>query len=87
MDDTTRQSGETRDRILDAACRLFAEKGYRGTNTTHVPGTGVGLYFAKMICDLHDIQIDINSHQQTVAEVNGVPYSLFQVILHIRGGT
>ena len=31
MTDAKRQSGETRKKILDTACRLFAEKGYRGT--------------------------------------------------------
>jgi AcrR family transcriptional regulator len=31
MTDANRQAGETREKILDSACRLFAQKGYRGT--------------------------------------------------------
>jgi AcrR family transcriptional regulator len=31
-----RQAGETRRKILEAACRLFAEKGYRGTTVAQI---------------------------------------------------
>jgi len=39
MADENRQSGKTREKILEAACRLFAEKGYRGTTVAQICGT------------------------------------------------
>jgi AcrR family transcriptional regulator len=36
MTGANRQSGETREKILDSACRLFAEKGYRGTTVAMI---------------------------------------------------
>jgi TetR/AcrR family transcriptional regulator, regulator of cefoperazone and chloramphenicol sensitivity len=36
MKDAIRQSGETRENILEAACRLFAENGYRGTTVAMI---------------------------------------------------
>ena len=36
MPNENRQSGETREKILEAACRLFAEKGYRGTTVAQI---------------------------------------------------
>jgi AcrR family transcriptional regulator len=36
MPNENRQSGETREKILEAACRLFAEKGYRGTTVAEI---------------------------------------------------
>ena len=36
MADSSRQSGETREKILEAACRLFAEKGYRGATVAAI---------------------------------------------------
>lgn len=46
-------------------------------------GTGIGLYFAKKICDLNNIHIDIDSSPKVTQEINGVPYSIFTVTLRI----
>jgi len=51
MAHTQRQPGPTRERILDAACRLFAERGFRGTTvalicrTAKVNIAAVNYYF------------------------------------------
>lgn len=42
-------------------------------------GTGTGLYFAKKICTLHDINIEISSEQTPKFIIDGVPYSNFRV--------
>jgi len=34
--DSNQQTSETREKILEAACRLFAEKGYRGTTVAQI---------------------------------------------------
>ena len=38
------------------------EKGYRGEQAKQVAdGSGIGLYFVKLICDIHGIDINITS--------------------------
>lgn len=56
MADRNQQGGETRDKILEAACRLFAEKGYRGTTVAQICRTApaniaaVNYYFGSKEC-------------------------------------
>lgn len=59
------------------------EKGYRGKNASRNKksnGTGTGLYFTKVLCDLHDITINANSDTNIIAK-DGVNYSLFSISL------
>lgn len=58
---------------------------FRGANAKNASdGSGTGLHFAKLVCDLHDIQISVQSHQQERFRVNGIPYSDFTVTLNIK---
>lgn len=61
------------------------EADFRGVNAMKVSrGSGTGLYFSKMVCDLHDIEISAQSQQQEITTFNGVPYSYFTVTLEIK---
>jgi two-component system OmpR family sensor kinase len=42
--------------------KLF-ERYHRGSNVSGIVGTGVGLYFAKMIVDLHGGNIEVQSEE------------------------
>ena len=43
------------------------EKGFRGSNAIkHADGSGIGLYFVKILCDLHNISISVSSELKTV---------------------
>lgn len=60
-------------------------KGFRGKNAIRVAdGTGIGLYFVKEICDLHDIDISINSENSKITTYNGIAYAPFVITLHFK---
>ncbi|EPC6700620.1 ATP-binding protein [Escherichia coli O8;H9] len=60
------------------------DKKSRGANAILVDNTGggYGLYFAKLVCDLHDIKIQVHSAQPSL-NYNGIDYSEFKVVLTI----
>ena len=59
--------------------RVFDNK-FRGENAKRAkPGTGTGLHFAKLVCDLHDIRISAESNGDPLFGLNEVPYSNFKV--------
>ena len=63
--------------------RIF-DKGFRGNNAKkHSDGSGIGLFFVKMLCDLHNIEIGITS-APTVTQVNGIDHSQFVVTLQFK---
>ena len=58
------------------------QKGFRGKNAIKVAdGSGIGLFFVKLLCDLHNIQITISSDNSKVTEINGVAYAPFNAQL------
>lgn len=68
------------------------QKGFRGKNAIKTSdGSGIGLFFVKMLCDIHGIDISISSGTPT-ATINDIAYAPFIVRLHfkdtyqIRGG-
>ncbi|ELY3847469.1 sensor histidine kinase [Cronobacter sakazakii] len=60
------------------------DKKVRGTNATLVDNTGggYGLYFAKLVCDLHNIEMKAWSNEPTL-QFNGVNYSEFLIKISI----
>lgn len=60
------------------------DKGFRGKHAQRVSsdGSGIGLYFVKLLCDLHGIDISVISESANISEINGIPYSKFIVTLH-----
>ena len=58
------------------------EKGFRGKHANRISkGTGIGLYFVKMLCDIHNIDIVITSDGKRKSDISGVPYAPFTVKL------
>ena len=47
-------------------------------------GMGIGLYTAKCICDLNEIELKIESDKKVVKESNKIPYSKFFVDFYIQ---
>ncbi|EMY7638949.1 ATP-binding protein [Citrobacter freundii] len=64
--------------------RIFDKKS-RGSNAILADNTGggYGLYFAKLVCDLHDIKIKVYSAPPSL-KYNGIDYSEFKVVLTIN---
>jgi K+-sensing histidine kinase KdpD len=55
---------------------------FRGTHAKDLTeGTGVGLHFAKLVCDLHNINISVQSDHREMLRLNGISYSMFRVRL------
>ena len=68
---------------------LIFTRGYRGDNAIKISsatGSGIGLYFAKALCDLHEIDIYAESSDNT-SEINGISYSLFKFHLILKTPT
>lgn len=59
------------------------EKGFRGKNAKKVSsdGSGIGLYFVKLLCDIHDIEISITSDSKRITQISDIPYAPFCVHL------
>lgn len=65
----------------DDLTKIF-EKGFRGKNARKISdGNGIGLYFVKLLCDLHKILINVESDSESINEIEKIPYSNFRVIL------
>ena len=63
----------------------ISERGFRGKNAGRTnDGSGIGLYFVKILCELHDITLSFDSDSNNIKTVNGVPYSLFTVTLEFH---
>lgn len=60
----------------------LCERGVRGSNVRNLSGDGIGLYLAKYICDLHDIQLTIEPEERVLANLDGTEYANFNVRLH-----
>jgi hypothetical protein len=57
-------------------------KGYRGKHAARVSdGSGIGLFFAKMLCDLHKVEISVSSDNNKITNINDIPYAPFNVSL------
>lgn len=59
------------------------QKGFRGKEAKKVSsdGSGIGLYFVKLICDLHNVKISVSSNRDRRTTINGIVYAPFQVKL------
>lgn len=58
------------------------EKGFRGKNAKKISdGSGIGLYFVKILCDLHNIEISAESDSKCITEISGVAYAPFKYTL------
>ena len=63
-------------------CAKIFTKGFRGKNARKVSdGSGIGLYFVKMLCDLHNIQIKAESDSRQITEISGIAYAPFKYTL------
>ena len=57
-------------------------KGFRGKNAIRVAdGSGIGLFFVKLLCDLHKIEITITSDSTRITEISSIAYAPFNVRL------
>lgn len=61
-------------------------KGFRGKEAKKVSsdGSGVGLYFVKLICDLHDVRISVSSNRDRLTTIDGITFAPFQVKLEFH---
>ena len=68
----------------DEILHIFS-KGFRGKNAQRTSdGSGVGLYFVKLLCDLHNIQIKASSDESKITTINEINYSKFIITLHFN---
>lgn len=66
----------------DDLARIF-EKGFRGKNASRIAdGNGIGLFFVKIICDIHNIKITAESDNTRITTINSVAYAPFKITLH-----
>jgi hypothetical protein len=64
----------------------LSEQGYRSENATNLTqdGMGIGLYTAKCICELNNIELELTSSPDIVKTVKNIDYSEFSVDLRIK---
>lgn len=72
--------------VKDEDVIKLTQKGYRGENAQEVTseGSGVGLYYLKIICDLCNINLSISSNQNSYI-IDNMGYSNFKVNMIIPG--
>jgi hypothetical protein len=69
-------------RLSEDEHKHLFERDFRGAGARQTSdGSGAGLHFAKLVCDLHKIEISARSQQQEKLRIDGVPYSYFTVTL------
>lgn len=62
--------------------RHIYTKGFRGSNAQKVSdGSGIGLFFVKMLCSLHGINISASSDSSQIANIDNVEYAPFKMTL------
>ena len=64
----------------------LTERGFRdeGALRTEIPGQGLGLYIAKQLCTLYDIEISFSSTEKSGMSMNNINYGYFGVHLKFR---
>lgn len=72
--------------VNDEEQTRLIEQGFRGQNAQNLTsdGMGIGLYTAKCICELNEIELKIESGRDTIRQVRGINYSTFLVDLVIK---
>lgn len=70
---------------VDEIEKIFERK-FRGHNAKvmNKSGQGLGLYFAKVLCELHGINIKAATGPRLPFELAGVPQAIFSITLDIR---
>ncbi|WP_305816286.1 sensor histidine kinase [Photobacterium leiognathi] len=74
--------------VLKDELDKLTSKHYRGENAQMMEtcvGRGLGLYFVSYICDLHGINFEIKSGEETM-RLDGIPHSIFEVTLSVPWG-
>ena len=68
----------------DAELKQVFLKGFRGKNAEETnQGSGIGLFFVKILCDLHNIDIDVSS-EGPIVNINSMKYAKFVVSLRFK---
>ena len=61
----------------------ITEKGFRGKNAKKIAdGNGIGLYLFKILCDIHNINVNFNSDSKQISQFNNIPFAPFIVSLN-----
>ncbi|NQU67534.1 MAG: sensor histidine kinase [Candidatus Marinimicrobia bacterium] len=68
-------------RVYEEESERIFEQFARGRSSVGIPGTGIGLYFAKQVCDLHNLNILAQPSQDVRYRLNDVDYSEFKIII------
>lgn len=70
--------------VKDFEINRLVEKGFRGecARALGISGTGFGLHFAKYVCDLNEILLEIAPSSSSYS-VNNVPHAPFKITMRI----
>lgn len=55
----------------DEEMELLTERGYRGNNSSGKPGSGIGLYTLKQICDEYNVKLKIFTNPSSPGDTRG----------------
>ena len=82
----TKFSVRRRSRFADRQELGLVPRNGRGRNAlkASIAGDGLGLYLAKVLCNIHGVQITAGSAGETVYQVKGVDYEEFVAQLRFR---